>query len=105
MPYRPTDPLTDRSREPDELRRLNLEQDSSRRGMMWPWIVGVIAVIIVVTLVYGYPSKLSTAAGTAPLSSSSATTGAAPPIVPRVNPLEATPSLAPETPPPANSSR
>ena len=53
MLYKPTDPLTDPARQPDELRRLNLEQDSSG-GAMRPWIVVAIAVIFVATLVYGY---------------------------------------------------
>ena len=66
-------PLTDGRSEPDELRRLNLELDS-RSGMVWPWIAGIIAMIVVITLVYGYTRKISTMAST-PLSST--TTGTA----------------------------
>ena len=58
---RDTDPLTDRPLEADELRRLNLEQDRAG-GTMWPWIVGIIAVIVVVMLVYGYERPISTTA-------------------------------------------
>jgi hypothetical protein len=43
---RRTDPLMDRLREPDELRRLNLELDSAG-GAMWPWMIGLLAAIIV----------------------------------------------------------
>jgi hypothetical protein len=70
------DPLTDRLREPDELRRLNLELDS-RGGTMWPWIAFIIAAIVVVTLVYGYTRKISATASTPLPPSSSTTTGAA----------------------------
>jgi hypothetical protein len=38
MSYKPVDPLTDPPRQPDELRRLNLEQDRSGAEMR-PWIV------------------------------------------------------------------
>jgi hypothetical protein len=93
---RHTDPLTDRPREPDELRRLNLEQDSA--GGMWPWIVGIIAVIVAVTLMYGYERPISTTAGMPPPWSTSTTTGAAPATPQRVNPLAATPAPAPVTP-------
>jgi hypothetical protein len=93
-----TDPLTDRPREPDELRRLNLEQDS-RGGSMWPWIVGIIAVIFVVSLVYGYKGPISNTASTPPSSSSSTTTGSAQPTPPKVNPLAATPTPVPAIPP------
>jgi len=92
-----TDPLTDRPREPDELRRLNLEQDS-RGGSMWPWIIGVISVIFVVTLVYGYKGPIANTASTPPTSSLSKTTGVAP-ATPKVNPLAATPTPAPTVPP------
>ena len=70
------DPLTDRLREPDELRRLNLELDS-RGGTTWPWIAGIIAAIVVVTLVYGYTRKISTTVSTPLPPSSSTTTGSA----------------------------
>jgi hypothetical protein len=69
-------PLTDRLREPDELRRLNLELDRSG-GTMWPWIAGIIAAIVVVTLVYGYTRKISTTASNPLPPSSSTTTGSA----------------------------
>jgi hypothetical protein len=88
-----TDPLTDRPREPDELRRLNLEQDS-HSGSMWPWIVGIISMIFVVALVYGYKVPISNTAGTKPSPSSSTTTGAGPAPIPSVNPLAATPTPA-----------
>jgi hypothetical protein len=88
-----TDPLTDRPREPDELRRLNLEQDS-HRGSMWPWIVGIISMIFVVTLMYGYKGPIPNTAGTKPSPSSPTTTGAGPAPIPSVNPLAATPTPA-----------
>jgi len=93
-----TDPLTDRPREPDELRRLNLEQDS-RSGSMWPWIVGIIAAIFVVSLLYGYKGSISNTASAPPSSSSSTTTGSAQPAPPQVNPLAATPTPVPAIPP------
>jgi hypothetical protein len=99
MPYpKRTDPLTDQPRQPDELRRLNLELDSGG-GTMWPWIIGIITVIAVVMLMYGHTSPISTAASTPPSSSSSTTTGAAPATPQRVNPLAATPSPTPAIPP------
>jgi hypothetical protein len=97
---RHTDPLTDRPREPDELRRLNLEQDSAG-GTMWPWMVGILAAIIVAMLVYDYERPILTTASTPPTSSSPTTTGAAPATPAKVNPLAATPSAAPVTPAPA----
>jgi hypothetical protein len=97
---RHTDPLTDRPREPDELRRLNLELDSAG-GTMWPWVVGLFAAIIVAMLVYDYERPILTSAGTPPSSSSPTTTGAAPPTPVKVNPLAAAPSEAPVTPAPA----
>jgi hypothetical protein len=99
MPYKPTDPLTDPARQPDELRRLNLEQDSSSAAMR-PWIVVAIAAIVVATLVYGSTRPTSTTA-TAPTSSPT-TTGAAPAVPPTVTPLAATPSPAPSTSAPDN---
>ncbi len=66
-------PLTDGRSEPDEPRRLNLELDS-RVGTVLPWIAGIIAMIVVITLVYGYTRKISTIAST-PLYST--TTGTA----------------------------
>jgi hypothetical protein len=101
MPYTPKDPLTDPRRQPDELRRLNLEQDSSGAAMR-PWIVAGIAAIVVVMLVYGYTGPMSTTASAPPSRSSPTTTGAAPATPPTVNPLAATPSPAPSAPPPDN---
>jgi hypothetical protein len=92
-----TDPLTGPPRTPDELRRLNLEQERAD-GAMWPWIVGVVAVIFVVTLVYGYKASNSNTAGPPPSLSSPTTTGSAPAAPPKVNPLAATPSPAPAVP-------
>jgi hypothetical protein len=83
-------------RTPDELRRLNLEQDHAG-GAIWPWIVGIAAVIFVVTLVYGYKASNSNTAGPPSLRSPT-TTGSAPAATPRVNPLAATPSPAPAAP-------
>jgi len=100
MPYIPKDPLTDRPRQPDELRRLNLEQDSSGAAMR-PWIVAAIAAIVAVMLAYGYTGPISTTAS-APPSSSSPITGAAPVSPPAVNPLAATSSPAPSAPAPDN---
>jgi hypothetical protein len=97
MPYAPKDPLTDPPRQPDELRRLNLEQDNSGAAMR-PWIVAGIAAIIVVMLVYGYTAPMSTTAIVPPFRSSPTTTGAAPATPPTVNPLAATPSPAPSAP-------
>src|SRR5271170_6201505 len=100
MPFRPIDPLTDRPREPDELRRLDLDLEQDRSGgTIWPWIVGVLGLIVVVTLVYGYPRWLSTA-DSQPPSSSSPTIGAAPTSVSKVNPSASTPSPTPTTPSP-----
>lgn len=92
-----TDPLTDSPRTPDELRRLNLEQ--ARGGVVWPWIIGIIAMIFVVTLVYGYKVPSSSTAGAPPLLSSPTTTSsgpAAPPAPPQIDPLAASPTGAPE---------
>jgi hypothetical protein len=75
---RHTGPLTDRPLEPDELRRLNLELDSAGGTMMWPWMIGLLAAIIVAMLVYDYERPISTTASTPPSSSSPTTTGAAP---------------------------
>jgi hypothetical protein len=76
MPYVPKDPLTAPPPQPDELRRLNLEQDNSG-GAMRPWIVAAIATIVVVMLVYGYTVPISTTASAPPLGSAPTTTGAA----------------------------
>jgi hypothetical protein len=97
MPYLPKDPLTDPSRQPDELLRLNLEQDNSGAAMR-PWIVAGIAAIVVVMLVYGYTAPIATTASAPPSRSSPTTTGAAPATPPTVNPLAATPSPAPSAP-------
>ncbi len=91
MSYKPVEPLTGLPRQPDELRRLNREQDISADAMR-PWIVGGVAAIIVAMLVYGYTRPVSTTAS-APPSRSSTTTGAAPPL-PTVNPVP--PAPAPE---------
>jgi hypothetical protein len=77
VPYTPKDPLTDPPPQPDELRRLNLEQDSSGSAMR-PWIVAGLAAIVVVMLVYGYTAPISTTASAPPSRSSPTTTGAAP---------------------------
>jgi hypothetical protein len=97
MPYMPKDPLTNPPPQPDELRRLNLEQDNSGAAMR-PWIVAGIAAIIVVMLVYGYTAPSSTTAIAPPFRSSPTTTGAAPATPSTVNPLAATPSPAPSAP-------
>jgi hypothetical protein len=99
MSYKPVDPLTNPPRQPDELRRLNLEQDSSGAAMR-PWIVAAIAAIVVAMLVYGYTRPTATTA-TAPTSSPT-TTGAAPAAPPTVNPLAAAPSPAPSISAPDN---
>jgi hypothetical protein len=78
-----TEPWTGHPREPDEFQHLiNLEEDS-RGGTIWPWIAGIIAVIVLLTLVYGYSRKISTMARTLRSSSSSATSGAAPTTPPK----------------------
>jgi hypothetical protein len=87
------DPLTDRSREPDELRRLNLELDSAG-GTMWPWMIGILAAIIVAMLAYDYERPISIMASAPPSSSSSTTTGAAPATPAKVNPLSPAPSTS-----------
>jgi hypothetical protein len=92
-----TDPLTGPPRTPDELRRLNLEQDRAG-GAMWPWIVGVAAVIFVVTLVYGHKASNSNTAGPPPSLSLPTTTGSAPAAPPKDSPLAATPNPAQATP-------
>ena len=85
MPYTPKDPLTDPSRQPDELRRLNLEQDNSGAAMR-PWIVAGIAAIVVVMLVYGYSGPISTISSAPSSRSSPTTTGAAPATAPSQSP-------------------
>jgi hypothetical protein len=76
-------------------------EDDTRRGAMWAWIAGIIAVIFVAMLVYGYTRPDTTTASTPMSSSSSTTTGAGP--APRVTPpAPATP--APATPTPATPS-
>ena len=85
-----TEPWTGHPREPDELWRFKPEQDS-RASTMWPWIAGIIAVIVLLTLVYGYSRKISTMARALRSSSSSATTGAAPTTPPKVDPLASAP--------------
>ena len=104
MPYTPKDPLTDPSRQPDELRRLNLEPDNSGDGMGL-WLVGIIAGLLVVMLVYDYIAPTSTTATAPPSRSSPTTTGVAPATPPTVNPLAATPSPAPSAPAPDNRLR
>jgi hypothetical protein len=96
MSYKPVDPLTDPPRQPDELRRLNLELDSSGAAMR-PWIVGGIATIIVAMLVYDYTRPTLMTASAPPSPSSSTTTGAAPAPFPKASPLAAAPSPAPST--------
>jgi hypothetical protein len=76
-------------------------ENDTRRGAMWAWIAGIIAVIFVAMLVYGYTRPDTTTASTPMSSSSSTTTGAGP--APRVTPpAPATP--APATPTPATPS-
>jgi hypothetical protein len=65
---------------------------------MWPWIVGVAAMIFVVTLVYGYKALNSNTAGPPPSLSSPTTTGSAPAAPQKDSPLAATPSPAPAIP-------
>jgi hypothetical protein len=96
MPYEPTDPLTDPTRQPDELRRLNLEQDRSG-GTPWHWMIAAISAIVVAALVYGSTRPISTTA-TAPTSSPT-TTGVAPAAPVTANPL---PAPVPSTPAPDN---
>jgi hypothetical protein len=102
-----TDPLNDprrsAARDPADLatpRRLELEEDGGR-GIMWAWIVGIIAVIVVAMLAYDYNRPISSTAGNPPTSSSSTTTGAAPApaTLTPVTPTPATPIPAPATPP------
>jgi hypothetical protein len=96
MPYKPTDLLTDPTRQPDELRRLNLEQSNSS-GPQWRWMAAAIAAAFVAMLVYAYTKPIPTMV-TAPTSSST-TTGAAPAAPVTSNPL---PPPAPPTSTPAN---
>jgi hypothetical protein len=91
----PWEPWTGHPREPDELWRLKPGQDS-RGTTMWPWIAGIIAVIVVMTLVYGYSRKILTTARTPRSPSSSTTNGAAPTTPPKVDSLASTPSPAPK---------
>jgi hypothetical protein len=69
---------------------------------MRPWIVGIIAGIVVMMLVYGYTRPISTTASAPPSPRSSTTTGATPAPSPKANPLAATPSTAPSTSAPDN---
>jgi hypothetical protein len=96
----PLRPIVPTRHEPDELRRLNLELDSAG-GTMWPWMVGVLAAIIVAMLVYDYERPILSTASTSPSSNSPTTTGAALATPAKVNPSAATPSAAPVTPAPA----
>jgi hypothetical protein len=75
MPYMPKDPLTDPPPRPDELRRPNRVQDNSGDGMGL-WLVGIIAGLLVVMLVYDYIAPISTTASAPPSRSSPTTTGA-----------------------------
>jgi hypothetical protein len=59
---------------------------------MWPWVAGTVAVIVGVTLMYGYTRKTLTTASTLSFPASSTTTGAAPTTTPKG---PATPSPAP----------
>jgi hypothetical protein len=95
MSYKPMDPLTDPSRQPDELRRLNLAQDR-RSDAMRPWIVATIAGIIVAMLVYGYTRPISMTASAPPSPGSSTTTGAAPTPFPKPNPFAVPSTSAPD---------
>ena len=101
MPYMPKDPLTDPPPRPDELRRPNRVQDNSGDGMGL-WLVGIIAGLLVVMLVYDYIAPISTTASAPPSRSSPTTTGAAPTPPPTVNPLAAAPPPAPAAPVPDN---
>ena len=82
-----TSSLTDRH----DLQCLNLELDS-RGGTMWPWVAGIVAMIVGVTLMYGYTRKISSMASAPSSPASSTTTGAAPTTTPKGG---ATPSPAP----------
>jgi hypothetical protein len=82
-------------------RRLELEEDGGR-GIMWAWIVGIIAVIVVAMLAYDYNKPISSTADNPPTSSSPITTGAAPAPAPRA-PAPAIP--APATPAPGDTPR
>jgi hypothetical protein len=101
MPYTPKDPLTDPPPQPDDLRRLDLEQDSGGASVR-PWIVAAIVAIVVVMLVYGYTVPILTTANAPRSGSAPTTTGVAPATPPPVNPLAATPSPAPSAPAPDN---
>ena len=66
-----TDPLD--PRRPAAPRPL---EDDGGSGTMWSWIIGIIAIIVVAMMVYGY--KPTSTAGNPPTTNSSTTTGAAP---------------------------
>jgi hypothetical protein len=66
------DSATDHPLEPSKLRHLNTEKDDS--GTMWSWIAGIIAVIVVMTLVYGYTKKIWATAASSPASNPSTPT-------------------------------
>jgi hypothetical protein len=98
-----TDPLND-PRRPAVRRPL---EDDRGSGTMWSWIVGIIAVIVVAMMVYGYNKPISTA-GNPPATNSSTTTGAAPASAPGINPpvSEPTPAGPPRRPrPPRQQTR
>jgi hypothetical protein len=90
-----TDPLD--PRRPSARRPL---EDDSGSGTMWSWIIGIIAIIVVAMMVYGYNKPISTA-GNPPATNSSTTTGAAPAPAPGVNPPVSAPTPVPATPAPA----
>ncbi len=91
MTYEPKDPTIDLT--PEELRRLNREQENSGDATR-PWMVGGVVAIIVATLVYGYMRPNSTSASAPPSRSSPTTTGAAP-ALPAVHSPAAAPASAP----------
>src|SRR5262249_35149554 len=64
--FKHMDPATDHPLEPSMLRHFAMEKDAS--GTVWSWIVGIIAVIVVMMLVHGYTNKIRATAATSPAS-------------------------------------
>jgi hypothetical protein len=65
-------PAIDHPLEPSKLRHFATEKDES--GTVWSWIAGIIAVLVVMTLVYGYTKKIRAMVATSPASSPSTST-------------------------------
>jgi hypothetical protein len=64
--------VTDHPLEPSKLRHFASEKDES--GAVWSWIAGIIAVLVVMMLVYGYTKKIRATVAASSASSPSKST-------------------------------